>query len=129
MRRHPVRHGLTRADAIVIAAVCLAIVASAGAASMIASTGSLAVVEVDGISVLTVRLDTDAQAPVRGAKGELTVEVREGRVAVVRADCPNQVCVRTGWRSHEGDAIVCVPNKTIVRIQGQRSKGIHGITG
>lgn len=123
------KHGITRADAVVIALVCVAIVASAAGASMLASTGSLAVVEVDGTPVRTVRLDTDGQATVRGVRGEVMVEVRGGRVAIVHADCPNQVCVRTGWRSHAGDAIICVPNKTTVRIKGPRSQEIHGVTG
>jgi heptaprenyl diphosphate synthase len=120
---------MTRGDAVVIALVCCAIVASAAGASMLASTGSLAVVEVDGTPARTVMLDTDERVTVTGTRGDLTVEVKGGRVAIVRADCPNQVCVRTGWRSHAGDAIICVPNRTTVRIKGARQQGIHGVTG
>jgi thiamine biosynthesis lipoprotein len=60
----------------------------------------------------------DERAAIGGAKGGFTVEVRDGRVAIVQAECPNQVCVRTGWRSDAGDAIVCVPNRAMVRITG-----------
>jgi hypothetical protein len=122
-------YGITRGDALVIALVCVAILASVVGASFVASTGSLAVVEVDGTPVRTLRLDTDERIQVAGVRGAVVVEVREGRVAVVQADCPNQVCVRTGRRSHAGDAIICVPNRTTVRIKGEHSPGIHGVTG
>lgn len=111
-------YGFTRGDAIVIACVCVAIMASAVLASMIASGGSLVVVEVDGSPVRTLSLSSNGRVDIRGTKGELAVEVRDGCVAVVQADCPSQVCVRTGWRSNAGDAIVCVPNRTVVRIAG-----------
>jgi hypothetical protein len=70
-----------------------------------------------------------SRTSIRGARGELTVEVRDGRAAVAFADCPNHVCVRTGWRSRAGDVIVCVPNRVIVCILGKQQEGIRAITG
>jgi hypothetical protein len=50
-------------------------------------------------------------------------------VAITHAECPNHICVRTGWRSKAGDVIVCVPNKTIVRILGDTAEDTRVITG
>ncbi|HXX65460.1 MAG TPA: Gx transporter family protein [Bacteroidota bacterium] len=92
-------------------------------------TGTSVLVEVDGQTVGKLSLLEDAQLQVHGAKGDLHVEVRQGRVRIVDAECPNQICVRTGWRMRQGEVIVCVPNKTVVRILGENVNTVGGITG
>lgn len=47
------------------------------------------------------------------------VEIENGRARVKEADCPNQLCVRTGWISHPGHLAVCVPNKFNMVIKGK----------
>ena len=93
------------------------------------SAGSTVLVEVDGKIVGKLSLQENQELNVRGERGHVIVEVHEGMVRVRDADCPNRICVRTGWRSHEGDAIVCVPNKTVVRILGSNSRVVRGVTG
>ena len=34
-------------------------------------------------------------------------------------DCPDQICVHTGWIDQEHDMIVCMPNKVVVQIVEQ----------
>ena len=46
-----------------------------------------------------------------------TVCVRDGKIAVIHADCPNNDCVRQGWLS-DGGAIVCLPNGVEIRLTG-----------
>lgn len=57
-----------------------------------------------------------------GAGQEIVVEIsargEDGKVRVARSTCPDKVCVRTGWISKPGQTIVCLPNKTVVRIEG-----------
>ncbi|HUI63546.1 MAG TPA: Gx transporter family protein [Bacteroidota bacterium] len=121
------RTRLGAADAFVIVAL-----AGAMTASFILppdEAGTSVLVEVDGQTVGKLSLLEDAQLRVRGAKGDLHIEVRQGRVRVVDADCPNQICVRTGWRMRQGEVIVCVPNKTVVRILGGNVNTVGGITG
>jgi len=48
------------------------------------------------------------------------VEFKEGRVRVQYADCPDKVCVRTGWISMPGEIIVCLPYRVIIKISGER---------
>lgn len=66
--------------------------------------------------------------------GEAVVEVAsDGRARMVESDCPDQVCVRTGWITRPGQVIVCLPNRIVVRLEGspedvgQSSDGIDGI--
>lgn len=50
------------------------------------------------------------------------VEIEKGRARVKEADCPNQLCVRTGWISQPGHLAVCVPNKFNIVIKGKSSQ-------
>lgn len=49
--------------------------------------------------------------------GENTISVEHGRICVSHADCPDQICVRTGWISDGVTPIVCLPNHLSIRIQ------------
>jgi len=46
------------------------------------------------------------------------VEIDGERVRVAEAECPNQICVNTGWVSHPGQVVVCAPNKLVLLVKG-----------
>ena len=64
----------------------------------------------DGALIAVLPLDEDAEIDVVGHN---TVTVRDGKVAVTHADCPDQICVRRGWCSGGRD-IVCLPNRLVI---------------
>jgi hypothetical protein len=47
------------------------------------------------------------------------VEIDSTQVRVAEAECPNQICVRTGWISNPGQVAVCAPNKLVLQIKGK----------
>jgi hypothetical protein len=49
--------------------------------------------------------------------GKMVVEIKEGKVRVKKSECPRQVCVNIGWIQHTGEAIICVPFKTVIEIK------------
>ena len=59
---------------------------------------------------------TPQTVSVYGALGTTTIEIKEKKVRVVSSPCPQKMCVKMGWRSKNGDTIVCVPNKVVVKI-------------
>ena len=67
-----------------------------------------------GQLIKTVSLDIDQEFTVEGKN---TVTVRDGKIAVTWAQCPDQYCVKRGFRSSGGD-IVCLPNKLVIRFTG-----------
>lgn len=82
-------------------------------------TGGEAVVTVDGETVHTMPLDTDASYLWRDAAGgENRVEVRGGGVCVTAANCPDHVCIRQGQIRWDGEMIVCLPHRLIVTVVG-----------
>lgn len=46
-----------------------------------------------------------------------------GRIRFQEANCPDQVCVQTGWLTRPGQIAVCLPNKLSIRIEGNSSSG------
>jgi heptaprenyl diphosphate synthase len=115
------------------AVVCVLLAAAMGGGFVFGrahdNRGMTVLVQVDGHPVQTLNLLEERRLSIRGLQGNVTVETHAGMVRVVEADCPNHICVRTGWRSKAGEAIVCVPNKTVVRILGENDGGIRGVTG
>jgi hypothetical protein len=49
----------------------------------------------------------------------LTVLAEKKRIRVLKADCPDKICVNFGWLTKPGDNAICVPSKIIVMIEGQ----------
>ena len=46
------------------------------------------------------------------------IEAEPGRIRFEYADCPDRVCVHTGWISRPGQTTACVPNRALIKIVG-----------
>ena len=74
----------------------------------------------------TVRIEGEGDAVVYSAANLLVIE--GGEVYLSEADCPTQLCMKTGKIRYAGQSIVCLPHKLAVRITGGAS-GLDGVTG
>ena len=85
------------------------------------STGGHAVeVQVDGKTVATLPLDTDTTYTIDGVDGgHNTLVIADGRASVIKATCPDGVCVRHRAIDRAGQSIICLPNKVVVRVDGE----------
>ena len=101
-----------------IAAVCL------GLSVFLLLSGDDAVyaqISSGGKVVKTVDLRIDQQFNVIGETGgSNTVTVRDGRIAVTEADCPDHYCMERGFCGG-GTPIVCLPNRLVIRFLGEQS--------
>ncbi len=43
-------------------------------------------------------------------------KVEDGAIAFMSSDCPDKICVNTGFIRHKGQSAVCLPNRLAVRI-------------
>lgn len=41
-----------------------------------------------------------------------------GRIRFDSSDCPDKICVNTGWLNRAGQSAACLPNKTLIVIEG-----------
>lgn len=49
------------------------------------------------------------------------IEVNNGKIRFLHADCPDQVCVNTGWIDKPGQIAVCLPAGVIIKIEGAQT--------
>ncbi len=68
----------------------------------------------DGTLVQTINLSTDGEYRVESAEGWNLLTVRDGKLAVTAASCPDGDCVRCGARNSD-PPIVCLPNRVSIR--------------
>lgn len=91
----------------------------------------IAVVEQNGEVVKRVDLErlTEPQTLILEGEVTVTVQFEPGQVSITNADCPDQVCVRTGVLTRSGQSAVCLPARVAVRIEGENASGADGMTG
>lgn len=84
------------------------------------SGAPVAEVIVDGVVADTIPLRGAAagERVYQSAYGQCVVAVEDGRICIVHSDCPDQVCVHTGWLTRPGQSAVCVPNRIAVVVRG-----------
>ncbi len=82
---------------------------------------SSAIVTQDGDVIARIRL-SGLQGPVRVAyEGEYAGEIlaEDGRVRFEHANCPDQICVHTGWLTKPGQLAACLPARVLVQLEGE----------
>ena len=57
------------------------------------------------------------------------VAVEPGRIRVAEADCPDEVCVHTGWIDGPATPIACVPHGLTVTVarEGDDGDGLDAV--
>ncbi len=54
------------------------------------------------------------------ARPAMRIEIKGGAIRVAESNCPKGVCKQTGWVRTPGRSIVCVPNKVLIELRGER---------
>lgn len=123
---HPSRK-LTFSDVLIVGLFLLAAVISA-CFTLSGDAGTTCTIRY-GTFTETFSLREDRSIPVFSNGHSLTVVIENGAVSVTESDCPDGVCVDSGTISRTGQAIVCVPAKVTVRVDGSRSDQADIIAG
>jgi hypothetical protein len=66
---------------------------------------------------ITLPLEEDTEQRFYSGDGWNVVEIRDGRVRVTSADCPEQICVHHSPIDTTGETIICLPHKLTVEVQ------------
>lgn len=75
----------------------------------------------DGQVMHVVDLRFDQEIPITTAGGgSNTVTVKDGKIAVTEANCPDHYCMARGY-CNSGAQIVCLPNKLVIRFLGEQT--------
>jgi len=82
----------------------------------------IAIVKANGNILYRINLDNIKESrdiALPESSGEI-IRVERGRIRFLSADCPDNLCVKTGWLSKKGDMAVCLPNRIIIKIEGMK---------
>lgn len=115
------RRALNRGDLLLITVLLLAALLWLWLARP-PSGGRVCYVVCNGKEAFCAPLDVDQVFSVEGLP-QVVFEVRDGQAAFICSDCPDQVCVRTGFIGQDGQTAACLPNRALLRIQGEPSEG------
>ncbi|MBQ6887588.1 MAG: NusG domain II-containing protein [Lachnospiraceae bacterium] len=55
--------------------------------------------------------------------------IKDGKVSVTEADCPDKLCVKQRAISKNGESIVCLPHKLVISVIGGEEAEYDGFTG
>jgi hypothetical protein len=66
----------------------------------------------------TYSLDDDRIITIDNNENYNKIVIKDGKVFMSDADCPNKVCVKHSPIDSTGESIVCLPNKVLIEIVG-----------
>ncbi|MBO6052395.1 MAG: NusG domain II-containing protein [Clostridia bacterium] len=99
------------------------------------SPGTVANLYQGGVCVRSIdlsRVTEPYEFTLTDASGENTVRVEPGRIRMISADCPDKICVNTGWISDSAAPIVCLPHRLVIRLEegpADDARALDGVAG
>ncbi len=110
-------------DALVLAAILLAIgLLWWSYARAVPHGDAIARITQNGVTIREIVLSR-VQAPetweIASGEYQYHIRIEPGRIRFESADCPDQVCVQSGWMDRPGHMAACVPGRLLIRIDGE----------
>ena len=90
--------------------------------SLFSPRGAYAVVTVNGEETARYPLSENREVRLECEGGYNILVIKDGYADVTEASCPDGLCVDFRAISRDGETIVCLPNKTVVSIEGGGAK-------
>lgn len=81
--------------------------------------GSTVTVESEGEIIGEYPLNIDREIEITAKNGYNLLIIKDGKAFIRDASCPDKLCVNQGKISHNGETVVCLPNKTIVTVSSE----------
>ena len=81
----------------------------------------IAEIKQDGKVIRTVdrdKVEPPEEIKIANKYGYNIIRIENGRIRIIDADCPDKLCVKTGWITESGQSVICLPHKLIIKIQG-----------
>lgn len=119
---------LKKGDIVLLVIITVMVVISFAAVSKYKSSGydtrEVAVIKMRDRVIKSIDLSSVTEPQKIKVSGEYNqvILVENGRIRFLETDCPDKICVSAGWLSEKGDMAVCVPNNTMIKIEGQSDK-------
>ena len=72
-------------------------------------------------------VEIDRVVEVQGPAGITRVVIEDGKAWVEDSDCREKICIKMGKLERPGEEAVCLPNRVIVQMKGERG-GVDGVS-
>ncbi len=112
----------TRNDIILAAVLLLVAAASFLWWHFSRAEGDSVTVTVDGVRTAVYSLSEDREVEITGGEYRNVMVIRDGKVSVSEANCPDGICVKTRSASRAGESIVCLPHRLVIEVIGEEKE-------
>ncbi len=109
-----------KTDLFIGAGLLLVVLITAACLLFAQKDGLEAVVTIEDQEVLVLSLDANQprrQISLEPYEINVTLELAEGNIRFAQSDCPDHICVNTGFISREYQSAVCMPNRAAVSVR------------
>lgn len=83
--------------------------------------GGYVVVTVNGEETQKFSLNEDAVVTLKNGEGFNILVIEDGSARIKEASCPDKLCVKQHEVRFNGEALVCLPNKTTVKVVSDKN--------
>lgn len=73
------------------------------------------------------RMNTDMEADIPGPLGITHVHIKNGAASITDSPCPNKTCVAAHPISRPGSWTACLPNRVLIRIDGEEGDSLDAV--
>ena len=71
---------------------------------------------------------TDVAAPYdMTLENGIVLHIEKGKIAVTASPCADKLCIHCGELTKDGDTAVCLPQRTIIKVSGEKTKNAPDI--
>ena len=81
--------------------------------------GALCEIRFDGKVVQTVSLDEPDREFELPQNPNIKFKIKDNAIAFISSDCPDKICVNTGYLRYAGQSAACLPNRVSIHITGE----------
>lgn len=113
-----------RRDLILLAVIGALIIISVSVPKIKNTGVKYAQVTVDGETVYRERLSQDNEITLDNG---IKIKIENGEAYFLESDCKDKTCVKSGRLKKPGDVAVCLPNKTVLTVKGEKT-AFDGVT-
>ena len=120
---------LNRNDILLITVITASALLIAVLLFMSGRKGPCAEIYVDGILKAEYILTDDREVEIKGYNGGSNILIiKDGAAYMREASCPDKLCIHQGKISRSGQAIVCLPNRVVIKINDSEGGDYDAIT-
>ena len=107
-----------RNDLLLILALLLTLMAVGVGILFLRAPGATVTVTVNGEVYGQYPLSKDARVEIRHGEDYNLLEIREGKAYVSEANCPDGICAAHRPVFREGESVICLPHRVVIRVEG-----------